>query len=63
MRRAMHILAGFGPEEAGRYFDHPYFGQLFLSGILDLIGYPDSINPRVTEIAFLSKNFGWFQEF
>jgi hypothetical protein len=56
MRRAMHVLEGLGPQDpASRFdhsqdstssYDHPYFGQLFLGGILKLIGYPGSIiNP------------------
>ncbi|HYZ51849.1 MAG TPA: hypothetical protein VE593_13245, partial [Nitrososphaeraceae archaeon] len=38
----MHVLEGQGPQEPGR-FDHPYFGQLFLAGVFQLLGYPDSI--------------------
>jgi hypothetical protein len=44
MRRAMHILEGLGPQE-GTFYDHPYFGQLFLAGVLGAIGYPESIGP------------------
>jgi Dolichyl-phosphate-mannose-protein mannosyltransferase len=40
--RAMHVLEGQGPQ-AEPYYDHPYFGQLFLAGIFKLIGYPDSL--------------------
>ena len=47
MRRAMHVLAGAGPQE-GIFFDHPYFGQLFLAGFLKMVGYPDSIHPSAT---------------
>ena len=47
MRRAMHVLAGLGPQE-GNFYDHPYFGQLFLAGFLGAIGYPDSLNPTET---------------
>ncbi|TBR10545.1 MAG: glycosyltransferase [Candidatus Nitrosotenuis sp.] len=42
--RAMHVLSGQGPQEA-IYYDHPYFGQIFLAGIFYAIGYPDSLNP------------------
>jgi hypothetical protein len=49
MRRTMQVLQGLGPQEArldfDHPFDHPYFGQLFLSSILDIIGYPNSFNP------------------
>lgn len=44
MRRAMHFVDGLGPQEAN-YYDHPYFGQIFLGSILKAIGYPQSLNP------------------
>lgn len=44
MRRTIHVLDGLGVQERS-FYDHPYFGQLFLAGSLSLIGYPDSINP------------------
>jgi len=31
-------------------YDHPYFGQLFLSAIFKIIGYPDSVSPKVGDI-------------
>jgi hypothetical protein len=44
LRRAMSVLLGFGPQETSSDFDHPYdhpyFGQLFLASLLNLIGYP-----------------------
>jgi hypothetical protein len=53
MRRAMHVLEGLGPHDlASRFdhsqdstssYDHPFFGQLFLAGILKMIGYPSSV--------------------
>ena len=50
MRRAMQVIEGQGPQESNNtYFypyDHPYFGQLFLGGVLKLIGYPDSLSPK-----------------
>jgi len=50
LRRAMLVLNGTGPQESAangypRTYDQPYFGQLFVGGILGLTGYPDSINP------------------
>src|SRR5206468_2340919 len=42
MRRAMNILAGLGLQESGTYYDHPYFGQLFLAGIFKVIQFPDN---------------------
>jgi hypothetical protein len=44
LRRAMSVLQGFGPQETSSDFDHPYdhpyFGQLLVASILNLIGYP-----------------------
>jgi dolichyl-phosphate-mannose-protein mannosyltransferase len=46
MRRAMHVLAGQGPQE-GSLYDHPYFSQIFLASILGVIGYPESFHPSI----------------
>lgn len=43
MRRAMNVLESGSPQEAYLY-DHPYFGQIVLSGVLWLAGYPDSLS-------------------
>ncbi len=43
MRRAMHVLSGQGPQEA-YFYDHPYFGQIFLASILGLTGFPNSLH-------------------
>jgi hypothetical protein len=48
LRKAMFILEGKGLQEGSNdllsipsnKYDHPYFGQLFLGGVLKLIGYP-----------------------
>jgi dolichyl-phosphate-mannose--protein O-mannosyl transferase len=45
MGRAMHVLEGKGPQEESYFYDHPYFGQLFLAGVFTLIDYPSSLNP------------------
>jgi hypothetical protein len=51
MRRAMEVINGLGPQESKDVFpnpiDHPYFGQIFLAGALQLVGYPNSLNPYV----------------
>jgi hypothetical protein len=51
MRRAMEVINGLGPQESRDVFpnpiDHPYFGQIFLAGALQLVGYPNSLNPYV----------------
>ena len=44
MRRALHVMEGLGPQEA-YYYDHPFFGQLFLGSMLMVIGYPQSLSP------------------
>jgi hypothetical protein len=44
MRRAMHVMEGLGPQEAF-YYDHPFFGQIFLAGMLTIVGYPESLDP------------------
>jgi tetratricopeptide (TPR) repeat protein/TM2 domain-containing membrane protein YozV len=49
IRRAMHVLIGQGPQESLLY-DHPYFGQLFLAGIFEIIGYPNSLKPSVGDV-------------
>jgi hypothetical protein len=43
LHRAMHVLNGLGPEE-GAYYDHPFFGQIFLASIFTVIGYPYSMH-------------------
>ena len=48
MRRAMHIMAGLGPQES--YFhDHPFFGQIFLAATLTLTGFPNSLHPSSSQ--------------
>jgi hypothetical protein len=49
MRRAMHVLAGLGPQESPLY-DHPYFSQLFLAGVLRATGYPNSLHPSPADV-------------
>ncbi|MDQ3854718.1 MAG: glycosyltransferase family 39 protein, partial [Thermoproteota archaeon] len=53
MRRAMHVMEGLGPQEA-YYYDHPYFGQIFLGGMLKAIGYPESLDPSPDEHSIAS---------
>jgi hypothetical protein len=48
IRRAMHVLEGQGPQESFLY-DHPYFAQLFLAGVLGIVGYPDSLHPSAND--------------
>lgn len=44
MRKTMSILEGTGLDPLARYAA-PYFGQIFLAGVLGIVGYPDSLNP------------------
>ncbi|WP_260642660.1 ArnT family glycosyltransferase [Nitrososphaera viennensis] len=45
MRRAMYLLDTGSPQDSGTFYDHPYFGQIFLGAVLGSIGYPSSLNP------------------
>jgi hypothetical protein len=38
------VVEGSGPQQ-GNFYDHPYFGQLFLGTIFTIIGYPDVALP------------------
>ena len=51
IRRALHVLEGLGPQESTStsWYDHPFFGQLFLAFMFKVIGYPDSLNPQAGE--------------
>jgi len=59
MRRALLVIQGMGPQESAasgypRTYDHPYFGQLFLGGILSLIGYPDILKSGSSQLSIES---------
>ena len=43
--RAMHFLETGNPKEESTRYDHPYFGWIFLAGVMAAFGYPDSLNP------------------
>jgi len=43
VRRAMNILDNGNPQEA-YFYDHPFFGQIVLSGVLRMTGHPDSLD-------------------
>lgn len=53
MRRAMHVMNGLSPQEA-YYYDHPFFGQIFLGTTLMAFGYPQSLNPS-TDLASIES--------
>ena len=46
IRRALRVIEGLGPQQ-DTFYDHPYFGQIFLGTIFTLIGYPDIGVPSV----------------
>jgi 4-amino-4-deoxy-L-arabinose transferase-like glycosyltransferase len=48
LRRAMNVLYFQELQESVTYYDHPYFGQILLAGLLALTGFPDSVNPSAT---------------
>lgn len=54
MQRAMHVLEGSGLHEPRsfyeHFYDHPFFGQIFLAGMLKAIDYPNSIGPKSGDI-------------
>jgi hypothetical protein len=46
MLRAMQVLIDNTVLPQGApFYDHPFFGQIFLASALGLIGYPDSLHP------------------
>ncbi len=54
LNRTVRVLQGESPQEpvtSTGFYDHPYFGQLFLAGILKMIDYPylfnSSFNPII----------------
>jgi Dolichyl-phosphate-mannose-protein mannosyltransferase len=51
VRRGIHVSEGFGPQEPSSNYDHPYFGWLFLGNIFSVIGYPDSLSPRLGDVS------------
>ena len=55
IRRALNVLDGQGPQESLLY-DHPYLTQLFLTGALSIIGYPDSLHLSITWRSTLNRN-------
>ena len=54
----MNILEGQGPQESFLY-DHPYFAQLFLAGVLGIVGYPDSLHASANGDVLHSIELFW----
>ncbi len=44
------MLETHSPQEDPYFYDHPYFGQIFLAGIFWMTGYPSSLYPSVNNI-------------
>jgi hypothetical protein len=49
MRRALHVIENRGNPQitslVSHPYDHPYFGWVFLAGVLHAVGYPHSLHP------------------
>lgn len=64
IRRALHILDGFGVQDPSSKFDHsqdstsaydhPYFGPIFLASVFKLIGYPGEL-PSNTDVSSIQR--------
>lgn len=52
MQRAMQVLEGEGLHEPrsifAHFYDHPFFGQLFLAGMLAVTDYPPDMSTSVS---------------
>ncbi|MDP9287440.1 MAG: glycosyltransferase family 39 protein [Thermoproteota archaeon] len=55
MRRAINMLETHSPQEDPYFYDHPYFGQIFLASIFWMTGYPSSLHPSVNSIQSIEK--------
>src|SRR5215831_4195551 len=59
MRRAFNMLETHSPQEDPYFYDHPYFGQIFLAGIFWMTGYPSSLHPSVNSIESIEKLYSF----
>jgi 4-amino-4-deoxy-L-arabinose transferase-like glycosyltransferase len=59
MRRALNILETHSPQEDPYFYDHPYFGQIFLAGIFWMTEYPSSLHPSVNSIQSIEKLYSF----
>lgn len=60
MHRAMHVLHGlsYHYEQSSIYpypYDHPFFGQYFLAGMLAMLGYPESLHLSSSTAAAIAR--------
>ena len=56
--RAMHVLLAQNPQE-GTFYDHPYFGHLFLAGVFWVTGFPNSLHPSAGDDVVNSVKMLW----
>ena len=56
--RAMHVLLAQNPQE-GTFYDHPYFGHLFLAGVFWVTGFPNSMHPSAGDDVVNSVKMLW----
>ena len=54
IRRALRVSEGLSPQEPLSYYDHPYFGQIFLGTLFKIIGYPDLFKPAPNESSIVT---------
>jgi len=45
IRRAINLLETHNPQEDPYFYDHPYFGQIFLASIFWVTQFPNSLHP------------------
>ena len=60
MHRTMLVLEGLGhhQQQSSIYphpYDHPYFGQYFLAGMLAMLGYPESLHLSSSSTAAIAR--------
>jgi hypothetical protein len=56
---AIHVLVAHSPQES-TFYNHPYFGQLFLAGLLKIIDYPNSLHPSALGDVVSTVKTLWF---
>ena len=49
------MLETHSPQEDPYFYDHPYFGQIFLAGMFWMTSYPSSLHPSVNSIQYIEK--------
>ena len=50
IRRAINVLVTHNPQEDPYFYDHPYFGQIFLGSIFWVTGFPKSVHPTINSL-------------